>query len=377
MQKQNFKQDFNLGETIWIDSSQQGPMPKKAIEAVQKAISLKANPALLDVSLFSEVSSTLKQALAKMLGSNAVNIVLGNSATYFVRLLAEGLNFNEGDEIILAKGDFPTNILSWQPLKKKGVKIIKVEFDRDEFNLDQLKKHVTERTRLICVSWVNSFNGYLLDEYEFVKFCNTQNIISCLNGSQALGYKDFNVSELNVDVLFTCGYKWLLGPYGTGFGYFSDKIFHELDYNNISWLDYMDPELEDMRSIGDIENPVSKNYDVFGTANFMNFMPWKESINYLLNVGIENITKHNFALVDIINTNLSREKYRFISNTDTGQSSIVVIEPLHEKVKDLHGRLLSKNIYVSIRQGKIRISPHIYNDENDISALLKVLEYNG
>ena len=368
-----YKDDFNLSDTIWLNCSHQGPLPQNAIKSIEVATALKANPSRLNTSLFFEVPVELKNNLAKLVNSSSDNIILGNSATYFVHLLAEGLPWKKGDEIILAKGDFPTNILSWLPLRKEGVEIKRIEFKEDRFDLDYLKKNITKKTRLICMSWVNSFNGFIMDAHAFGEFCLTNNIISCLNGSQAIGYKEANVIRDKVDVIFSCGFKWLLGPYGTGFGYFSDKVLKSLDYNKVYWLDFIDSGLTDMQSIGYIENPITKNYDVFGTANFLNFMSWTESVKYLLNVGINNIEKHNYSLIDTIVNNLSKKKYNILSIYNPFKSSVLVITPLKEKVDVLNNMLLKKNIWISVRQGNIRISPHIYNDIKDIEILLRVL----
>ena len=369
-----YKTDFALGDTVWFNCSHQGPLPVNSVRAISEATALKTDPSRLSTYLFSKVPLDLKKALSEILHSSPDNIVLGNSATYFVHLLAEGLPWKKNDEIILAKGDFPTNILSWLPLRKKGVQIKKIEFNEDKIDLEYLKKQVTEKTRLICLSWVNSFNGFRMDARAFGEFCLSNNIISCLNGSQAVGYKETNVKQDKIDVLFGCGFKWLLGPYGTGFGYFSDKILNSLNYNKAYWLDFVGSGLEDMRRIGDIEEPTVTNYDIFGTANFLNFMTWTESVKYLLSIGIKNIEKHNFSMIDIIDANLSKDKYQILSPTNhQNKSSILVIKPLKDEINALNNRLLKNNIWIGIRQGNIRISPHIYNDLQDIEILLRAL----
>ena len=114
----NYKNDFELGDTVWVNCSHQGPLPKSAIKAIEKATDLKKNPSNLDDSLFKDVPNNLKLKLAQLVNASSNNIILGNSATYFVHLLAEGIPWKKGDEIIVTKGDFPTNILSWLPLQK-------------------------------------------------------------------------------------------------------------------------------------------------------------------------------------------------------------------------------------------------------------------
>ncbi len=103
-------------------------------------------------------------------------------------------------------------------------------------------------------------------------------------------------------------------------------------------------------------------------------MCWTASINYLMDIGIENINAHNMEIGSYLLDNLDMSKYQIISPLKKQwQSSIVALKPLERHVDDINEELVRNNIYVSIRQGNIRISPHIYNNINELAYLLNIL----
>lgn len=365
---------FNLDDTIWLNCAHQGPLPKCAQNAVQRAIAMKANPALLADGLFFAVPKTLKENVARLIGAEPDDIVLGNSASYFVDLLARSLPFEKGDEILVAANDFPASVIGWKVLQQKGVILKTIKPANKSLTVGDLEKSATKNSKLLCVSWVNSFNGFGIDISEIGRFCRKHDIISCINASQALGYRPIDIKRAPIDVLFSCGFKWLLGPYGTGVGWIHPNIKKEMRQVRAYWLDFADSDLSSYRSINEKGLGQHTFLDVFGTANFLNFMALSESVRWLNGVGATNIFRHNLALVSQILRNLDAAKYRIVSPTKKKElNAIVVIEPLRSTGKKIVKKLEPANIFVANREGNIRISPHIYNCNADIQSLVSAL----
>lgn len=370
----DYKSDFQLGQTTWVNCSHQGPFPFPTLEAIAQATAMKANPATLDNRLFMSVPQALKASLAKLFCASAEQIVLGNSGTYYVHLLAECLNWQEGDEIIVLKGDFPTNILSWLPLAEKGVKLKKVALNLQGFEIEELRPFISSKTRLICLSWINSFTGFKLDATAFGTFCTEHGILSCLNTSQAIGYLELDAVSTNIDMAFGCGYKWLLGPYGTGYGYLSDNLRQQMANKRLYWHNYTDPNYKDMQSIGDRDYFPGSHFDVFGTANLLNFMAWTTSLNYLLDISLAKITQHNDTIINYLLAKIDWDKHELISDYPSkNRGAIMMIKPKRHAVEEVHQQLNASGIFISLRQEKLRISPHIYNNQADIDRLVEGL----
>src|SRR5699024_5755529 len=143
--------------------------------------------------------------------------------------------------------------------------------------------------------------------------CLTHGISFVVYASHALGARPMDVSYVAVDALIGVGFKWLCGPYGTGFCWMHQELLQSLDYNQAYWLAEMTAE-ELGNESGEIQRPkgppTAKTFDVFATANFFNFKPWRTSIEYLLEQGIDRIAEHDQQLVSQFIDGLRSEERR-------------------------------------------------------------------
>ena len=374
----NYFKDFNLNKNIiWLNCAHQGPLPKVALRKAHEAIRMKESPNRISDEDFFAVPQKLKNALASLINADPQNIVLGNSATFTVHLLANGIKFSSGDEILLVKGDFPTNYYSWLELQKTEVKIKFIECNNNFLSPDDLLSNITTKTKLLCVSHVNSFNGFSIDIKNIGKICSDNNILFVLNGSQSLGWRSLNLKSLNIDVLFSCGFKGLLGPYGTGFCWIRPELRESLEYNQTYWLAMQNPDnLENLNSDIKVQNNIgARKYDVFGTANFLNFMPWTASIEYLLKQNISVVEEYNQHLVSYFIENLDSKKIKLLSSKHEKNRSLLIYisHKKPQRNKEIFDILRQNNVYISLRKNNLRISPHLYNTKNELDKLFNIL----
>jgi len=376
----DYTQDFGpFDGHVWINCSHQGALPKTAGEALEEAKNWKVNPIHMTSENFTKTIENLRNNLSKLISASQEEIYLANSSSYGIHLAANGITFEKGDEIILMKGDFPSNIFPWLDIEKKGVKIRFIEPAQYVVSPDEFNNAITSKTRLFCVSLVHSFSGYKIDIDSIGKICRDNDIIFVVNASQAIGVLPINIKETKIDILSSVGFKWLCGPYGTGFCWMRPEIIDKISYNKNYWLTMM--TADDLGSIQDPRSITHKNnkgkYDIFGTANFFNYKPWTASIEYLLNIGIEKVSSHNYFLVKLFIEGLDRKKYQVASPTQNGKLTNIIfishIEP--GKNENIYSILKLNKIHIAFRNGKLRISPHIYNTEKDIknALALKVL----
>ncbi|MHA2296795.1 MAG: aminotransferase class V-fold PLP-dependent enzyme [Candidatus Hodarchaeales archaeon] len=372
--KDNYSEDFNLStDNIWLNCAHQGPLPKNAVESIHQAISWKINPHTFSDHLFFEVPIQLKKTIGELINAQVKEIILGNSTSYGLYLLVNGMKWSKGDEILLVEGDFPANIVPWFPLEKIGVKIRYVKSEKNRLTPDSIEKQINTNTKLFCTTWVNSFTGYAVDHEEIGKICHENDIKFILNGSQAIGYKPLDVSSTYIDGLVSCGSKWLCGPYGTGFAWFKEELIQQLDYNQVYWLTLQKNKLNKMRNFVFTEEKSATRLDVFGTANFLNYLPWLASIQYLLEQGINNIEKYNQQMVTAIVANLDYKKYKIISPVEESafRSCLVIISC--KNPENAFRMLKEKNIHISLRENNLRISPHLYNKTEQVYKVVEEL----
>jgi len=143
----SYANDFSLIQNhVWLNVASEGPLPKMAQRALQEAVQWKNSPHLLTIAKFQQVPYELKQSIATLLHVEPQDVILGNSATYGLHLLAHGLSFQRGDEIILLQNDFPTDILPWLSLQAKGVAVHQIKAAQQVLSVQELQKAITSRT---------------------------------------------------------------------------------------------------------------------------------------------------------------------------------------------------------------------------------------
>jgi cysteine desulfurase / selenocysteine lyase len=304
-------------------------------------------------------------------------LILGNSTSYGLHLLAQGLPLKPGDEVLVVEGDFPASVVTWLPLSKRGVQIRFLRPVSAVAIAEEVERAITPSTRVFCSSWVFSYRGHAIDIDPIGEVCRAHQVLFVLNGSQAIGTRPFDTRAAGIDALVCCGFKWLCGPYATGFSWMRPEVLDSLTFEPAYWLTQISKdELGHeagyrLRAVRD-----AASYDVFGTANFFNFMPLTVSIETLLRVGIDEIARYNDALVDRLVSGLDHERFDLVSPASgRRRSTLVLIRPKdRSKSRAAHETLAVNGVDAALRGDKIRFSPHLYNTEGDIDRALAALD---
>lgn len=364
-----------FGERAWLNTAHQGPLPRLAADRARASIEEKLDPRRIPEESFFEIPKRLRRQLARLIGADPDDVVLGNSTSYGLDLLAHGLDLHEGDEVLLAEGDFPATIYPWLPLERRGVRLRTLPAPAGAPEPDDLRQALSERTKVVCMSWVFSFTGRTVDVPALVGICRDHGDLTfVLNGSQAVGARPTDIHELGVDALVSCGFKWLCGPYATGFAWLSSKLRESLEYQQGYWLAQVDdisrpPDQYELRTdLG------ASAYDVFCTANLSTYPAWERAVSLLLDAGMDEVERHDQALVQRLIDGMPTG-WRLRSPVDqTSRSTLVFIDAKDTNAIDRALRALdSAGVDVGERAGMIRISPHVHNTGRDIDRVLDVL----
>jgi cysteine desulfurase/selenocysteine lyase len=358
----------------WFNCAHQGPLPRAAVSAAQRALRQKIRPYLIRDDDFSITPNALKASIGRLIGTRAEDIILGNSASYGMHVLRNGINWRSGDEVLLVNGDFPATIYPWLGLRDNGVRVRLLRPSGLSLTPDELEHEIASSTRMLCISWVNSFNGSILDVRAVGRLCRDHGVIFVLNGSQGVGAKQIDVNHEPIDALISCGYKWLCGPYGTGFCWIKPELRASIKPSQTYWL----PQAWGRENLTDYslkKDIGSAAFDVFCTANFFNFVPWQASIDYLLSIGISAIEKYNHELVCRLADGFSKTKYSLVSPTEhDSQSAIVVISHRNrERNSEIYSSLTRARIDIGLRNGNLRFSLHLYNTIDEVDKALSVM----
>jgi selenocysteine lyase/cysteine desulfurase/DNA-binding CsgD family transcriptional regulator len=361
----------------WLNCAHQGPLPRVAVAAAEGALADKAAPHRIGDASFTEVPGRLRAALGRLVGVPADQLILGNSTSYGLQLLVQGIDWRRGDEVLLVDGDFPATIVPWLPLAERGVRVRLLRPGGGALEAGQLEAELTPATRLFCSSWVFSFTGQQVDLAALGGVCRRAGVRFVVNGSQAVGAAPLDLGTLAVDGLVSCGFKWLCGPYATGFCWLRPDLAASLRNRPAYWLSHSTQEDLGQAGASRLRDELgAAAWDVFGTANFLNFRPWTASVEYLLGLGIERVAAWDQALVERFLQGLDPDRYQLVSPRQGSRRSTLVVfgHRQADQTGALFERLTAAGVDVALRRGQLRVSPHLYNTEADIDRALEILD---
>ena len=360
---------------VWLNSAHQGAIPKVAAAAAHEAIEWKLRPQELTAERFDGVPGRLRRALAHAVHAKEDEIFLANGASHGLHLIANSVSLKRGDEVLLMQDDFPSNILPWVRREDEGVTVRRLQPQRHVLQVDEVERALQPNTRLLCVSWVHSFSGWATDIEAIGTLCRKRGVRFVVNGTQAVGYRACDLSRLPIDALVAAGWKWLCGPYGVGFGWLRDEFRHELAPTQRYWLSQQ--TAEDLARVIDpvAAAPVdsARRFDLFATANFFNFHTWGAAVDLLQEIGFDAIGAHNRQLIATMIERLD-SRCRIYSPSEAGESSLFLFEAESAATtKTLYSALSERGFDTAYRHGRIRVAPHLYNDEQQLEALASAI----
>jgi selenocysteine lyase/cysteine desulfurase len=370
---------FEIEGATYLNLASQSPMPKVAIRAVQAALETNKFPHQNADSTFFEVPDRLRASLAKLIGGTPEEIALTTGASTGAAAVAHALQWKPGDEVVTAKGEFPLQYSTWKPMEEReGIKL-KIVSPRERFiTADDLVAAITPRTRVVAVSLVRFDDGSLLDAARVAEACHKQGALLLLDASQACGVIPMDVNQLGADFLVCAGYKWLLGPFGTGFFWAKSEQIAKVRPGPFNWLAAMSSHnfsALNLENAKPLEN--AKRWDASEWATYFNFnlVALDASVELVVRMGPKLVAAHNKKLIELMFERLPKDRFVLASPLDAarrGPYGCFAARSL-EKTVEAYQHLRKENVFVSLREGNIRVSPHLYNSERDIDRLIRVV----
>jgi len=367
---------FEIEDATYLNLAAQAPMPKVAHRAVQAAIEWKKNPHHMPDSAYFEVPNRIRASIAKLIGADPEEIALTTGASTGMSAVAYGLTWKPGDEVLTAKGEFPLQYAAWKPMEAREGIVLKVIAPSNRFlAADDFISALTPRTRMVSMSLVRFNDAVLLDAARVAAACHAQGALLLLDVSQASGGMPLDVTQLGADFMVSAGYKWLLSPYATGFFWAKNEHIQKMRPGPFYWA--AAEGAENFHSLS-FENPKprgARRWDMAETSNYFNFAAMDASLQFVLQAGPATVQAHNHKLIDFLFERLPKDRCLPASPLDSARRGpygcFAARSP--EKTAELYQKLVKEKIIVSLREGNIRVSPHLYNTERDIDRLIAAI----
>jgi cysteine desulfurase/selenocysteine lyase len=349
------------------------PFSKPVAEAMQQSIAWRLDLGPMG-SMDEEDRPTThaRRSAAQLIGADEAEVCLTRNTSHGLNIVAAGLPWQPGDNLITAETEFPANVYPWKNLERKGVKVRFAPARDNRILVDDVAALIDDHTRLVTVSFVEFATGFRNDLAALADLCHAHDVLLCVDGIQGVGALPLDVGQVPLDFLAVGGPKWLMGPIGTGFLFIRRKHILGLDPAMAGWLGTTDvheyfrydlPWRDDARRFEE------------GSLNAIGAAGLDAAIKLLLAVGLDTIEQRIMTLTDQLIQGLRQCSYQVITPVQRWpeRSGIVSFQHRHHDPAQLEQRLSEANVVISRRGSLIRVSPHFYNNEDDIDRLLSAL----
>jgi len=373
----DYRREFaDFSPTVYLDCAYQGPFPLSTVARIQQAIELKCHPERLEAPEYFNLPERVRACLARLIGAEPLEIAITNSATQGIGIVATGLGLKADDEVVISTRNFPANLFTWMHLRRRGVRVRVIRPAADHVLLEEVRRELNARTRVLALDWVSYTGGSRVDLAALGDLAHGYGAIFVVDGTQGVGALPLKVHELPVDVLAVATYKWLLGPYGTGFVYLRGDLQPRLELPVVNWMTIQGSEDFDALPVEDFALPrAARIFDVPETPSFVNLYGLEASLEFVEQVGVETVSEHCTWLLVRLAEGLRRGGFELSDAALPEHRSTILgfraASP--EATAELHRRLCAQHVAVSLRHGYIRVSPYLYNTEEDIDRLLSVV----
>jgi selenocysteine lyase/cysteine desulfurase len=309
----------------------------------------------------------IRGEVARLINADSEEIAFIASTTQGIGLVAEGFPWNEGDNVVTAADEFASNVYPWMNLACRGVALRQVASREGRIWLEDLAGAIDNATRVLAISHVEFATGFRNDLDALAELCHTRGVALFVDAIQGLGPLLIDVRRTPIDFLAADGHKWLLGPESAGFLYVRRDWIDRLRPIGVGWHSvvgsYNSPRNEFRLK------PSAQRWEG-GSFNMPGLQCFGASLSLFHELGLEVVSARIMDQAEVAREAARSAGWAVYGSTRTlDHSAIVVLEREGVDPQAACRALRQDGVVVSCRRGRLRISPHFYNNEDDFRRL--------
>ena len=357
---------------VYLNHAACSPLPIPTLQAVQTLLEEQHLYGCRYSEGWGDLVSRVRGTAARFIGASEDEVALTRNTTHGLLLVANGLPWRGGDNMIVPGCEFTANVYPWLTLRPKGVEIRFAPHRGNRILPEDIEAQMDTRTRLVAISAVQFGSGFRCDLPVLSDICRKRGVLLCVDGIQSLGQMPCDVNDPPLDFLTAGGPKWLMAPLGTGVFYCRKGLIEQLAPVFAGWRSTLDPE--DYFNYSMPWHPTAKRFEE-ATVNIPGLLGLQASMELLTEAGLSRIRAHLLKLTDALIEGLRERGYVVTTPVEweSERSGILCFKHPTRTAAELHERLTQANVIVSLRGDVIRVSPHFYNTTDEIAALLAAL----
>ncbi len=359
------------GNYNFQNHAQVAPLSRPCADAIKAYVDQAMDNAYVKSSFYKQ-ADVVRGKYAELIGARADEVTFLKNTTEGLNMVANGLSWQTGDNVVTTNVEFPSNMYAWQSLRPAGVEVRTVLEEDGRVPPERMFEMIDNRTRLVAVSSVQYASGFRADLATLGAYCQSKGVLLCVDAIQSLGVFPIDVRAMNIDFLAADGHKWLCAAEGCGVFYVRKELQGHLRPTSIGWLSMKDPFSFDKYQYEFAES--ARRYDS-GSYNFAGIYGLGGAIDLIHEIGLGEIQSRVIALTDRLVSGLRDKGYRVVSSRDNGEASGIVafFSDSHDPNEVQRHLQAEHRIVIAVRKGRLRASPHFYNTETEIDQLIEHL----
>lgn len=358
-------------DQIYFNHAALGPWSTLVLDRIKEYMDERSGLNVMNFESFVKWNFGAKEKLAKLLGTSTTRLSWVDNVANGLSILAQGLDWNFGDRIILNDIEFPSNVYPFLNLKKYGVEVDFAKSRNGIVDIEDLEKLITPKTKLLSISMVQFLSGYKADINAIGELCKQKGIIFCIDAIQAVGAVNVNLKESKIDFLTGGTQKWLMSSQGLSYFYVTEELQNKIDQKNVGWT-----SVEDPWNLLDYNLTLRSKAERFqtGTLNAFGIAIFDAALNMFKQSKIENFELKVLENTDYFIKRLSEIGIEPLLKNISNEHLAGIVTLKHEKSKEIFSELERRKIYCAVREGMIRFSPHFYNTKDEIDRVVNELK---
>jgi selenocysteine lyase/cysteine desulfurase len=358
-------------ELIFFDHARVAPLPECVRKVVTKFVDDATYFGTAHYETWMSAIERSRANFARLINAEIDEVAFVKNTSEGLAIVANGLNWKPGDNVVIPDIEFPANVYPWWNLKRLGVETRMVHAVEGRVLFDDLAKQVDARTRLISISSVECNSGFRSDLNRIGAFCKEKDILFCVDAIQSLGLLPMDVKRDHIDFLSADGHKWMLSVEGLGGFYISKDVLEKVYPVTVGWGNMVNAA--DFMNYEFTFRPGAQRFEE-GSPNTMSIHAFGSALNLLLETGIENIERQVMALGDTVLAQLQKRGLKIYSSTRPEERSGNISFTLEKDISRLDAWMLENKVKLTVRDGLVRLSPHFYNSEDEIFRFFDLLD---
>lgn len=361
-------------DLVYLNHAAVAPWPTRTAEAVKTFAEENCSRGAAGYKNWVLTEQRLREQLRAFINAPSVDdIALVKNTSEALSMVASGLDWRFGDNVVSSNEEFPSNRIAWEAQKRYGVEFREVDLHSVAEPEQALIDACDKRTRVLAISSVQYGSGLKLDMTRLGGFCRERDILFCVDAIQSLGSQTLDVQAINADFVMADAHKWLLGPEGIAVFYCTAERRYQLKLHEFGW--HMVQQMGDYNQREWRPAASARRFEC-GSPNMLGIYAFSASLSLLEEIGMEQVQQQvlDNAAYTMAALKSVDELELITPQVDQRRAGIVTFRIDGQDPVELHQQLMEQQVICAPRGGGIRFSPHFYTPHEKIDSAVRLLK---